>query len=222
MIITVGAEKGGVAKTRLATNLAAIAACEGADVVLLDTDPQGSATSWVRLREQDTAVPQFPVLALSPSPAVSLVSLSSKYDLIVVDIGAQNYRTMIEAAVLSDLVLVPCGNDQQEVESTLKVVQALKDEGPRHVRGEMPVYSVLTRVSPVEHAKSTEELRAFLADEGVAVLDSHLAYRTGWLHSGKTGLAVHELRGKDRSSKAAAEMRAVYDEIVSILTSKER
>lgn len=221
MIITVGAEKGGVAKTRLATNLAALAAGDGADVVLLDTDRQGSATSWVRLRQQEgDAVPQFPVLALPPRPATELASLSTKYDLIVVDIGAQNYRTMMEAALLSDLVLVPCGNDQQEVESTLTVVEALVREGPRHPKGAMPLRCVLTRVSPVEYARSTDDLRGVLADADVPLLSAQLAYRAAWAHSGKTGLAVHELRGKDKSVKAASEMRAVYDEIVNILQGK--
>ena len=48
MVVTIGAEKGGVAKTRLATHIAALA--DGIDVVLLDTDKQGSATSWSRIR----------------------------------------------------------------------------------------------------------------------------------------------------------------------------
>ena len=50
MVVTIGAEKGGVAKTRLATHIAALAAADGIDVVLLDTDKQGSATSWSRIR----------------------------------------------------------------------------------------------------------------------------------------------------------------------------
>ena len=46
MVITIGAEKGGVAKTRLATHIAALAAVEDVDVVLLDTDQPGSAIGW--------------------------------------------------------------------------------------------------------------------------------------------------------------------------------
>ena len=46
MVITIGAEKGGVAKTRLATHIAALAAANGVDVALFDTEKQGSAMSW--------------------------------------------------------------------------------------------------------------------------------------------------------------------------------
>lgn len=121
MVITIGAEKGGVSKTRLATHIAAIAASQDVDVVLLDTDKQGSAMSWSRIRNEEGVSPSIPVLALPANPARELANLASKFSLVVVDIGAQNYRTMLECAQLSDLVLVPCGNDQQEVESTLSV-----------------------------------------------------------------------------------------------------
>lgn len=222
MVITIGAEKGGVAKTRLATHIAALAAAEGVDVVLLDTDKQGSATSWSRIRNEEKVEPPVTVLALPPNPARELANLAGKYSLVVVDIGAQNYRTMLECALLSDLVLVPCGADQQEIESTLNVCDALKGLGPRHPKGQVPYAVVLTRVSPVENAKATSDLRAYLASEGIDVFKSHIASRTAWLATGRSGRAVHELKGKDRSQKAVDEMRAVYDEILARAQQEEK
>jgi chromosome partitioning protein len=215
MVITIGAEKGGVAKTRLATHIAAIAAGENVDVVLLDTDKQGSATSWSRIRNEEGVLPSITVLALPPNPARELANLASKYSLVVVDIGAQNYRTMLECALLSDLVLVPCGADQQEVESTLNVFDTLRQMGARHPKGAIPASVVLTRVSPVETAKATRELREYFAGEGIDVFKAQIAQRTSWLATGKSGRAVHELKGKDHSQKAVDEMRAVYDEILN-------
>lgn len=221
MIITVGAEKGGVAKTRLSTHIATIAASEGVDTVLLDTDKQGSAMSWSRIRNEENIEPAITVLALPPNPARELANLSQKYELVVVDIGAQNYRTMLECALLSDLVLVPCGADQQEIESTLNVFDALKQMGPRHPAGAIPAFVVLTRVSPLENSKATADIRSFFASEGVNVFLSHIAHRSAWLTSGRTGKAVHELKGKERSEKAVDEMRAVYDEITTRMKAQE-
>lgn len=214
MIITIGAEKGGVAKTRLATHIATLAACDGVDVVLLDTDKQGSAVSWAKIREEEGVEPAITVLPLPPSPAREVAALASKYELVVVDIGAQNYRTMLECALVSDLVLVPCGADQQEIESTLNVFDALKAIGPKHPRGEVPASVVLTRVSQLENAKATADLRAHFAGEGVSVFKAHIAHRSCWLATGRTGRAVHELKGKNRVQKAIDEMRAVYSEIL--------
>ncbi len=221
MIITCGAEKGGVGKTRLATHIAALAASENVDGVLLDTDKQGSAVSWSRIRNEEGVTPSIPVLALPANPARELANLANKYTLIVVDIGAQNYRTMLECALLSDIVLVPCGADQQEVESTLSVFSTLKDMGPRHELGKIPAHVVLTRVSPLEGSKATAELRDYFASEDISVFKSHIASRASWLATGKTGRAVHELKGRDRSQKAIDEMYAVYKEIITRINGKE-
>lgn len=213
MIITIGAEKGGVGKTRLSTHTAALAAAEGIDVALLDTDLQGSAISWSRIRNAAGITPQIPVFSLPEKPLQELISLSSKYDLIVVDIGAQNYKTMLECALVSDLVLVPCGDDQQEIESALKVFDDLKNKNSKVLNGKIPAHIVLTRVSPVENSKLTQDLRTMFAEEGISVFDAHLAYRTSWKATGRTGRAVHELKGKERSQKAVDEMAAVFKEV---------
>lgn len=213
MIVVVGAEKGGVGKTRLATHLAALAASEGVDVILLDTDVQGSAISWANIRENNEVKPSISVLALPPNPAKELVALSGKYALIVVDIGAQNYQTMMRCSALADLVLVPSGPDQQEAESTLRVFDQIVDNGHLHESGSIPAHVVLTRVSPVETAKATADLRALYGAEGISVFDSQISSRAAWLATGKTGRALHELTGRERSEKAIEEMQAVYDEV---------
>ncbi|MEQ5844306.1 AAA family ATPase (plasmid) [Paraburkholderia acidicola] len=221
MVITIGAEKGGVAKTRIATHVAALAASEDVDVVLLDTDKQGSAMSWSRIRNEEGVTPSIPVLALPANPARELANLANKYTLVVVDIGAQNYRTMLECALLSDIVLVPCGADQQEVESTLSVFATLKDMGPRHELGNIPAHVVLTRMSPLEGSKATAELRDYFASEDISVFKSQIAQRASWLATGKSGRAVHELKGRDRSQKAIDEMQAVYKEIIKRINGEE-
>lgn len=220
MVITFGAEKGGVGKSRLATNIAALAACNGVDVVLLDTDKQGSATSWSQIRNEEGILPSIPVFALPPNPARELANLSTRYTLVVVDIGAQNYRTMLECSLLSDLVVVPCGPDQQELESTINVFTHLKDMGSRHELGHIPAHVVLTRVSTIEAAKATMEVREHLLSEGIAVFDAQIAQRASWLASGKSGRAMHELNSRDRSQKATDEVQALYDEILKRINAR--
>ena len=113
------------------------------------------------------------------------------------------------------MLLVPCGNDQQEIESTLSVFAALKELGIRHPKGSMPAHVVLTRMPTAENSKATQEVKEFFRSEEISVFDSHIASRAAWLNTGKTGRAVSELKGKDRSQKAIDEMQAVYDEILA-------
>lgn len=216
MIIVVGAEKGGVGKTRLATHIALLAKTQGVDVALLDTDRQGSAVSWSRIRSELSHDPQVPCFPLSTSALKEIADLSSKYDLLVIDIGAQNYKTMLETAIISDLVLVPCGPDQQEVESTFSVFTAIKEI--RETRGaDINARVVLTRTSVRENARATRDLIELFEQNDIPVLASVLATREAWRTSGKTGQGVFELSGKDYSDKAADEINAVFNEIKEVL-----
>ena len=55
MILTVGNIKGGVGKTLLAVNIAAVLAHRGRDVLLIDGDEQGSAATFAGIRAEIAA-----------------------------------------------------------------------------------------------------------------------------------------------------------------------
>ena len=55
--VAIISRKGGTGKTTLACSLAVAAQSDGFDAVILDMDPQGSATAWWRVRgEQPPSV----------------------------------------------------------------------------------------------------------------------------------------------------------------------
>ena len=52
MILTIGNVKGGVGKSTIAVNIAAVLAQRGADTLLIDGDDQGSAATFAGLRAE--------------------------------------------------------------------------------------------------------------------------------------------------------------------------
>ncbi|GAB3552082.1 ParA family partition ATPase [Noviherbaspirillum agri] len=212
MIIVVGAEKGGVGKTALATNLAALAVSENLEVLLLDTDTNGSSSAWVRIRNEENVEPTIPLLTVSQNPQHELKQLASKYDLIIVDVGANSYTTMLNSAKVADMVLVPTGPDQMEVESTLNTFEALREMDAKHKDGKVPAYVVLNQLPTNAKSKEESALREYLVESGLPVFDAALRHRSSWRNSRRGGLAVHELKGREADPKAAAEMRAIFAE----------
>jgi chromosome partitioning protein len=72
MIIAVLNQKGGVGKTPLAVHIAAALAMQGARVLLVDADPQGSARDWAAARVGERFPAVGPDRPSRGDPAASL------------------------------------------------------------------------------------------------------------------------------------------------------
>ena len=86
-IVTVAQQKGGAGKTTLVIQLATALAAAGRRVAVVDIDPQGSLTAWMRLREQRG--PSVPELRFSMVGGwrlpVELDRLRGEHDVVVID-----------------------------------------------------------------------------------------------------------------------------------------
>lgn len=109
-IIAVAGRKGGIGKSTIAGNLAAEFAEMGRSVVLLDADPQHSLVSWAEqgegllsqcVRRIDKGDPAK--LKLKVKAAVE------EADIVLIDTPPGMPETAYQAAMLADLVLLPCG-----------------------------------------------------------------------------------------------------------------
>lgn len=220
-VIVVGAEKGGVGKTCFAVNIAALAMSEGAEVLLIDTDPTGSANTWRRIRSESEVSPEITLMALPENPAKDIARMSEKFELVVVDIGANSRLKLSQSALLADLLLIPTGADQFEVESAAAVFRGLRDMDHRHPAGKVPAYAVLNKMPT--NARSVDEglLREHLEECEIPYLDHSCRSRSAWRYIGRSGLALHEMRGRDKDPKAINEMRAVYDDALQLVAAEE-
>jgi len=109
-IIAVAGRKGGIGKSTIAGNLAAEFTELGWHVAVVDADPQHSLAAWAA---QGTGILSRAVEKVKDGDADALRarvrSLDKVADLIVIDTPPGMPETTYRAAMLADLMLLPCG-----------------------------------------------------------------------------------------------------------------
>jgi chromosome partitioning protein len=106
--IAVVNQKGGVGKSTLATNLAAVAHLKGLRTLIIDLDRQGSAFDWYSQRPEGSQLEGLSVVKADKPLALSRFrEISSSYDMVIIDGAAKAGDLTRSAAVAADLVLIP-------------------------------------------------------------------------------------------------------------------
>jgi chromosome partitioning protein len=110
--VAVVSVKGGVGKSTLATNLAAVAHVSGHRTILLELDPQGSALDWYNARAPGSPLDGLPVNRPVNRTDTSLGlprfrELTGGYDVAVLD-APPGITTITRSAIVAcDVVLLP-------------------------------------------------------------------------------------------------------------------
>jgi chromosome partitioning protein len=194
------AQKGGQSKTTLATGLAVEAAREGASVVILDADDrQGSALYWSERRESDDVLVKDSSVAGLPLH-VSKARSSGKVDLIVIDTPANSKDIAMLAAEQADFVIIPVAPRGLDVHSVLQTVKQVQQAGT-------PFAVILTQVQ--HQGGEGAEARAGFGAKSIPMFDTELRFRKDFYKATPAGQTAAEL---DPNGKAAAELRAAYDD----------
>lgn len=199
--IGVLSRKGGVGKTTLATQIAVMAELAGRRGLLVDTDPQRSATAWWRLREAQT--PQLVEATPGELGDVLEAAAEDGVSVAVVDARPSVEADVTMVATLADLVVIPTKPalfDLRAIIATIDIVQAaakralivLNDCPPPRGAGEASVV--------------VDARRALMAF-GIPVAPVAIIHRSAFPAAALAGLAAAEM---DPTSKAAKEMHALW------------
>lgn len=211
MIILIGGEKGGTGKTTLATNLAAMRALAGRDVLLMDTDPQGSANYWAQSRDEESITPRVAcVQKFGKGLPKEVQDLAHRYQDIIIDAGGRDSVELRSALVVAEKIYVPIQPSQFDI-WTLNQMDELV-ETAKGFNPDLQARVIISRSSTNPSVHESDDAGKLLADfPNLDLANVSIRDRIAYRKAAKDGLAVTELKPKD--PKAVEEMEILYKEV---------
>ena len=201
--------KGGSGKTTLATNLARVLHNRQHTVLLVDTDPQGSARDWHAANRNNP----IPLVALDRANNLTTInSMSVSYDCIIVD-GAAKLENLLAAAIkIADLVLIPVQPSPYDIWATSDLVDIISARREL-TDGQPDAAFVITR--KISGTRLGADVRSALGEYDLPVLKAEIIQRQIYPRTAAAGLTVFD----ESDVKAQAEIRALAAEVMSMLLS---
>jgi chromosome partitioning protein len=214
ILVLVGHEKGGVGKTTISVNLAAMCVLAGRDTLLVDTDKQESATSWASVRHENDIKPAITCVAKTGKVGFDLAKLKDKFDVIIVDAGGTDSIEMRQAMAVCDIFVLPVKPSQFDIWSMSSMSQLVKDVEER-IDAKINAHVLINEVSPNPKVKETSETREALADyaDVFQICSTALTQRTVFRRAAREGKCVLELSPSAADQKANQELISIFKEI---------
>lgn len=214
-------QKGGVGKSTLATNAAAILS-ESYRVVLLDTDEQGSSELWCNARDEDYAEnhkvrsfsKHYKKTVNASAVTIDLEDIASGCDIVVVDTPGRNEFVSLGVISAANLVIIPLTPGNYSLwssEATMQLIQKVAA-----IRsGDFAARFLLNRR---DKRRVSEEMELALREYDIPLMKTTIGNRNIYENS-SSGLSVLEIGARSASDREGQrEMRELVREIERLLS----
>jgi chromosome partitioning protein len=206
-VIAILNQKGGSGKTTIATHLARAYQLAGHQVLLVDSDPQGSARDWAAVRDDQPV----PVVGIDrPTIHRDLKNLA-RHDVVIIDGAPQAADLAISAIKAADAVLVPVQPSPYDIWATADLVDLIR-ERIELTDGRLKSAFVVSRM--IKGTRVGAEVAEALEEYQLPVLDARITQRVIYPGTAATGSTVLD---EEPKGDAAREIRALMEEIENIL-----
>ncbi|BAZ36862.1 cobyrinic acid a,c-diamide synthase (plasmid) [Calothrix sp. NIES-4101] len=215
-IIAVVNQKGGAGKTTISMQLAGTIAQKGKKVLVVDTDPQGTATRWASSASDDSI---FPASVIGLSNASDKVHREVKkfiedYDFIVIDCPPAADSPVPQSALLvADLALIPILPSPLDIWATVGIKKVI--ESVMTINEDLKGRLVLNQSQP--KTTLTKESEDILNEFGIPLCKTQIQQRQIYRQSAVYGQTVHSFGAKAKS--AIAEMEKLTKEVLKLVGS---
>lgn len=209
--IAIISQKGGAGKTTLALHLAVAAEQTGQTVVIIDLDPQASATSWKDSRPGET-----PIVVSAQSarlPAVLETAKQGGANLCIIDTAPHSESAALVAARAADLILIPCRPAILDLRAISNTIDLAKIAG-KHVA------VVLNSVPP--RGSLAKEAAVAVTGYCVDVAPVQIGQRAAFIHALTIGQTAQEYEPEGKGAKEIKQLYMWTCKQVGMLTNERK
>ena len=207
-IISLLNQKGGCGKTTVAVNLAHSLQNKGYKVMLVDSDPQGSARDWNALNQGSI----IPVIGLDrDSIATDIKAVEHGYDILLIDGAPSIEKMLISSVKISNLIIIPVQPSPWDIWATADLVALIKAR--QEVTDGTPLaYFLVSRA--IKNSKLSVEVTGALNEYGLPVLNAFTSQKVVYPTSASSG---HTVYNTTLPNDARFEIDTIRDEVMEVL-----
>lgn len=207
MILLVGGEKGGSGKTTVGCNLAVWLSKKGFDTLVLDADPQASASRFFE-RRNAAALNNITALRKNGDLYTTILSMAERFDMIVIDTGGRDSKELRTAMIAADTFLIPTQPSQLDLELLPELdetVGAAKDLNPQ-----LRARCVISRSPNYPSSSETRDAKALIQSlDNIGLCRQAIKDRKIYRDAFIAGTGVIETN----NAKATAEIQLLAQEL---------
>lgn len=205
LVISVLGQKGGSGKTTISLNLARGLQLSGANVIVIDTDKQGSSRDWHSTNEGSL----FPVIGMDRANTLDKdIKNLGNFDIAIID-GSPQLKDMAIACIkVSNVILIPIQPSQLDIWATSDLLELISER--KQINADLKVAFIVNR--QISGSKAKKEIKEILAGTGYKFFDNSTNQRMDYINTIANGKTVFESSGK-----AKEEMTLIVNELMEFI-----
>lgn len=206
-IIAILNQKGGVGKTTLATNIATKLFLDNEKVLLIDSDPQGSARDWHTVGNSELAV----VGLDRPTLERDIKKIATDFDWVIIDGAPQLANIAISAIKCADLIIIPVQPSPYDIWASAELVEIIKNRQELTENKPKAYFCITRRISSTSLSKDIADV---LEGYALPVMKSYTTQRIIYAKSAAEGKTVFDF---PKNLEAINEINKITNELKEII-----